>query len=109
MTTESFKDASLWRDALTQNAWDTGRERERERAFPDKLIAEISQLVLFTIVLNDIFCQGAGAGLFLTYATFMRRDQGAVKLGTVTPVVNNLVRSVQKDRDKKEGTTKQYK
>ena len=37
---------------------------------------------------------GAGLGLFLTYATYMRRTQGAVKLGTVTPFFNNVVRSI---------------
>jgi len=34
---------------------------------------------------------GAGLGLFLTYATYMRRTQGSVKLGTVTPFFNNVV------------------
>ena len=36
---------------------------------------------------------GAGVGLFLTYSTFMKRTQGAVKLGTLTPFLNNIVRS----------------
>jgi NSS family neurotransmitter:Na+ symporter len=54
---ETFGDAQLWRDALTQNAWDTG----------------------------------AGGALFLTYATYMKREQGAVKLGSTTPIINNLV------------------
>lgn len=35
---------------------------------------------------------GAGGALFLTYATYMRRDQGVVKLGSTTPVINNFVR-----------------
>ncbi len=30
-------------------------------------------------------------GTFLTYATFMRREQGAVKLGSMTPFLNNIV------------------
>lgn len=34
---------------------------------------------------------GAGLGTFLTYATFMRRSQGAVKLGSMTPFFNNIV------------------
>ena len=33
----------------------------------------------------------AGLGMFLTYATFMKRSQGAVKLGTITPLFNNIV------------------
>jgi len=43
--------------------------------------------------MNSHLCSlGAGLGLFLTYATYMRRTQGAVKLGTVTPFFNNVVR-----------------
>ena len=34
---------------------------------------------------------GAGLGTFLTFATFMRRSQGAVKLGSMTPFFNNVV------------------
>ena len=30
-------------------------------------------------------------GTFLTYATFMKRSQGAVKLGSATPIMNNIV------------------
>ena len=37
-------------------------------------------------------CIGAGGGVFLTYATYMKRSQGAVKLGSTIPGVNNLVR-----------------
>ncbi|CAI8024003.1 Uncharacterized sodium-dependent transporter HI_0736, partial [Geodia barretti] len=33
----------------------------------------------------------AGIGLFLTYATFMKRTQGAVRLGMLTPFFNNIV------------------
>ena len=29
--------------------------------------------------------------MFLTYASFMKKDQGAVKLGTITPLFNNIV------------------
>ena len=35
---------------------------------------------------------GAGAGSFLTYATYMTRTQGAVKLGSITPLINNIIR-----------------
>lgn len=27
----------------------------------------------------------------MTYASFMKRSQGAVKLGTITPLLNNIV------------------
>ena len=37
---------------------------------------------------------GGGIGVFLTYATYMKRTQGAVKMGVLTPVLNNLVRLV---------------
>ena len=37
-------------------------------------------------------CIGAGGGLFLTYSTYMKRSQGAVKLGSTIPGINNLVR-----------------
>eukprot|EP00731_Ephydatia_muelleri_P011023 Em0005g1609a len=53
----SFKSSSLWLDALSQNAWDTG----------------------------------GGIGTFLTYATYMKRSQGAVKMGVLTPAFNNVV------------------
>jgi SNF family Na+-dependent transporter len=33
----------------------------------------------------------AGVGLFLTYATFMKRSHGAVQLGSLTPFFNNIV------------------
>ena len=39
----------------------------------------------------DFILKGAGLGTFLTYATFMKRNQGAVKLGSATPVMNNIV------------------
>ena len=35
---------------------------------------------------------GAGVGLFLTYATFMKRTHGSVRLGITTPLFNNVVR-----------------
>lgn len=41
-------------------------------------------------MLHIIFL-GAGLGTFLTFATFMRRSQGAVKLGSMTPFFNNVV------------------
>ncbi len=34
---------------------------------------------------------GAGLGTFLTFATFMKKTQGAVKLGSLTPFFNNIV------------------
>ena len=34
---------------------------------------------------------GGGSGSFLTYASFMKRSQGAVKLGSITPLCNNVV------------------
>ncbi|CAH3171060.1 unnamed protein product [Porites lobata] len=34
---------------------------------------------------------GAGAGLFLTYATFMTRRNSVVKIGTILPTCNNLI------------------
>lgn len=34
---------------------------------------------------------GGGGGGFLTYASFMKRSQGAVKLGFITPLCNNVV------------------
>ena len=34
---------------------------------------------------------GGGSGSFLNYASFMKRSQGAVKLGVITPVSNNVV------------------
>lgn len=37
---------------------------------------------------------GAGAGTFLAYATYMTQQQGAVRLGMITPVINNFVRLV---------------
>ena len=36
-------------------------------------------------------CADAGLGMFLTYATFMKKSQGAVKLGTITPLFNNII------------------
>ncbi len=40
---------------------------------------------------NSLNATDAGLGMFLTYATFMKRSQGAVKLGTITPLFNNIV------------------
>jgi SNF family Na+-dependent transporter len=40
---------------------------------------------------TNFFLIGAGLGTFLTYATFMKRNQGAVKLGSATPIMNNVV------------------
>ena len=55
---DSFGQMQLWRDAISQNAWDTG----------------------------------AASGIFLTYAAYMKRSQGVVKLGLIAPVMNNIVR-----------------
>ena len=35
---------------------------------------------------------GAGSGLFLTYATYMTRRDGVVKLGTLLPAANNVIK-----------------
>ena len=48
---------TVWLEALTQNAWDTG----------------------------------AGWGLFLTYATYMKKEQGVVKNAFFTGIGNNLI------------------
>lgn len=50
-------DPSLWLQALTQNAWDTG----------------------------------AGWGLFITYAAYMKAEHGAVKNAFITGIGNNTV------------------
>ena len=71
-----MKSAKLWLDAISQNAWDTGAE----------LIVSLKFHVHNNVITTD-----AGLGIFLTYATFMKRTQGAVKLGTITPLLNNLV------------------
>ena len=47
--------------------------------------------VFFVILL------AAGTGLFLTYATYMTRRQGAVKMGTTVPIINNSVRCDDSD------------
>ncbi|MBE0654607.1 MAG: sodium-dependent transporter [Bacteroidales bacterium] len=52
-----LKDPSLWLQALTQNAWDTG----------------------------------AGWGLFLTYAAYMKMEHGTVKNAFITGIGNNTV------------------
>ncbi len=52
-----LKDPSLWLQALTQNAWDTG----------------------------------AGWGLFLTYAAYMKAEHGTVKNAFITGIGNNTV------------------
>ncbi len=52
-----LRDPSLWLQALTQNAWDTG----------------------------------AGWGLFLTYAAYMKAEHGTVKNAFITGIGNNTV------------------
>jgi NSS family neurotransmitter:Na+ symporter len=52
-----LKDPSIWLQALTQNAWDTG----------------------------------AGWGLFLTYAAYMKAEHGTVKNAFITGIGNNTV------------------
>ncbi|XP_065827007.1 uncharacterized sodium-dependent transporter HI_0736-like [Oscarella lobularis] len=42
-------------------------------------------------VTQNAWDTGAGDGLFLTYATYMRRHDGIVSMGTVTPIANNFV------------------
>ena len=51
-----------------------------------KIVTRLSQAALIVY-----FLTGAGAGIFLAYATYMTRSQGAVRLGTLTPIVNILV------------------
>lgn len=53
----TLTDASIWLEALTQNAWDTG----------------------------------AGWGLILTYAAYMRREDGVFRNAVLTGVGNNTV------------------
>ena len=79
----------MWLDALSQNAWDTGAS-----LFPDLRTAKLLYLWFCALGARFIivFYVGAGVGTFLTYATYMKRTQGAVKLGTITPFFNNIVR-----------------
>lgn len=56
----SFGKPQLWRDAISQNAFDTS----------------------------------AGAGIFLVYATYMKRSHGVMKIGILAPLANNCIRSV---------------
>lgn len=56
----SFGNPQLWRDAISQNAFDTS----------------------------------AGAGIFLVYATYMKRSHGVMKMGILAPLANNCIRSV---------------
>ncbi|CAH8830929.1 unnamed protein product [Trichobilharzia szidati] len=50
--------------------------------YPEVWIAALSQ---------NAFDTGAGVGALATYAAFMSRKRGAVRYGTVIPVLNNLV------------------
>jgi len=34
---------------------------------------------------------GAGTGIYLTYATYMKKDQKVVGYALITPVINNLI------------------
>lgn len=54
---EQLASPTIWIEALTQNAWDTG----------------------------------AGWGLFLTYATYMKREHGVVRNAYMTAIGNNFV------------------
>ena len=56
----SFGKPQLWRDAISQNAFDTS----------------------------------AGAGIFLVYATYMKRRHGVMKMGILAPLANNCIRLV---------------
>ena len=59
--------------------------------FPSTLIDWLMFNVFISKPLSS--CQlGAGAGLFLTYATYMSRRDSVVKLGIALPVCNNLIR-----------------
>ena len=52
---------------------------------------KISQFIYIQILAITITSTGAGLGTFLTFATFMKRSQGAVRLGSLTPLFNNVV------------------
>jgi NSS family neurotransmitter:Na+ symporter len=75
--TATLKSSTTWLEAISQNAWDTGKH------VLDNQVACILKVLLWTL--------GGGSGSFLTYASFMKRSQGAVRLGTITPVCNNVV------------------
>ncbi|VDP78078.1 unnamed protein product [Schistosoma mattheei] len=50
---------------------------------PEMWIAAASQ---------NAFDTGAGIGALATFAAFMSRQRGAVRYGTIIPMLNNLVR-----------------
>lgn len=78
---ESFGNAQLWRDALVQNAWDTGLVLYE--------VEYVSHDLSHDLLVSPL---GAGGGSLLTYASYLTRRQGSVKLGFTIPFVNNFVR-----------------
>ncbi|XP_067046195.1 uncharacterized sodium-dependent transporter YocR-like [Acropora muricata] len=53
---------------------------------------ELSKLKLWVDAASqNAWDTGAGSGLFLTYATYMTRRDGVVKLGTLLPAANNVI------------------
>ncbi|XP_015780187.1 PREDICTED: uncharacterized sodium-dependent transporter YocR-like, partial [Acropora digitifera] len=53
---------------------------------------ELSNLKLWVDAASqNAWDTGAGSGLFLTYATYMTRRDGVVKLGTLLPAANNVI------------------
>ena len=81
-----MKSSKLWLDAISQNAWDTGTVSSYAQCVhcARQMLNKFLENSPYTII-------DAGLGMFLTYATFMKRTQGAVKLGTITPLFNNIV------------------
>ena len=75
----SLKSSQIWLDAIAQNAWDTGERISQHLSSKNYQALKKSILI------------GGGSGSFLNYASFMKRSQGAVKLGIVTPLINNCV------------------
>eukprot|EP00118_Oscarella_pearsei_P003316 m.13872 g.13872 ORF g.13872 m.13872 type:complete len:549 (+) comp25278_c0_seq2:3519-5165(+) len=57
---------------------------------PDWDVLKTSQ-VWVDAVTQNAWDTGAAGGLFLTYATYMRRHDGVVTMGTLTPLANNFV------------------
>jgi len=54
---------------------------------------ELSNLKLWVDAASqNAWDTGAGSGLFLTYASYMTRRDGVVKLGTLLPAANNVIR-----------------
>ena len=61
-------------------SWEGDVQMSREFFLSDQFIVIV---ILFA---------GAGVGLILTYATYMTRKNSVVKMGTLIPICNNLIR-----------------